>query len=166
MGGAERRRRFSKSSTHQNKHRSCRGSCCTQKCLSPKISEEQWEAEILEVLRGTETDEEPEEKKNGGIQANALTGVWGAIAVPTEEPLLGETPSGLNSFYGIENLNEEVNALPDQEPLSMRLIDWICLATKSVKVPGAAPGKSSGVQEGSSSPTRASARSSWWPPEE
>ena len=116
VGGAERRTRVSKSSTHQNKHRSCRGSCCIQKCLSPKISEEQWEAEILEVLKGTETDEEPEEKKNGGIQANALTGVWGAIAVPTEEPLLGETPSGLNSFYGIENLNEEVNALPDQEP--------------------------------------------------
>ena len=31
--------------------------------------------------------------------------------------MLGETPSGLNSFYGIENLNEEVNALPDQEPV-------------------------------------------------
>ena len=44
-----------------------------------------------------------------------MTGVWGAIVVPTVEPLRGETPSGLNSFYGSENLNEEVNALPDQE---------------------------------------------------
>ena len=82
------------------RHRSCLGSCCTQRRLSLKTPDEQWEAV----------------KPTGSTRTKALTGVWGALAVPTEEPLRGETPGGLNSFYGIESLNEEVNALPDQEP--------------------------------------------------
>ena len=62
VGGAKRRRRFSKNRTHQSKHRSCRGSCCTQKCHSLRISEEQQEAEILEILKGTDDSLKNNEK--------------------------------------------------------------------------------------------------------
>ena len=54
---------------------------------------------------------------HGSTQTTTKSGVWGAVAVPTEEPLRGETQSGqaLNCFYGIDSADGTLNALDEPE---------------------------------------------------
>ena len=80
----------------------CRASCCSS--LLPKNKST------------SATRPEPAGK--------ASSGVWGAVAVPTEEPLRGETPSGqaLNCFYGIDSADGSLNALEEPEFIETEMI--------------------------------------------